>query len=80
DFAIAGPLLVVILIFSMEAIRSSSAGEASEIVWLLPVNVIGGLILWLTTAGVVALTALFFGADKAKIKSASVTLGWSLVP
>jgi len=80
NFAIAEPLLAVLLIFAVDAFRSTSMKDVSDVLWLVPLSLICGLSLWLTSAAVVALVAMFLGVSIAKIRTASMTLGWALLP
>jgi hypothetical protein len=79
-FAIAEPLLAVLLVFTVDAFRSTSVKDVADVLWWVPVSLIGGLSLWFSTAAVVALVAMFFKVSTAKIRTASITLGWALLP
>jgi hypothetical protein len=75
-----GAFGIVVLVFALDALRLTPASEIGWAVLNVPFEVTGGLLLWLLSAFVVSLCALCFGASAARVRSAFVTLGWSLLP
>lgn len=71
---------IVILVFALDALRLTPANQIGMAVLNVPLEVTGGLTLWLLSAAVVGLAALCFGVDSAKVRAAFVTLAWSLLP
>lgn len=73
-------LAIVVLVFSLDAVRLSSAKEPGWILVNVPTEVTAGIVLWLLAAGIVSLTGLCFGASAAKARTTFVTFAWSFLP
>lgn len=77
---LVGAVCIVVLVFGLDALRITPANEIKWAVLNVPLEITGGLTLWLLSAGIASLTALCFGVDIAKTRAAFVTMAWSLAP
>jgi hypothetical protein len=77
---LAAAFLIVVLVFALDALRLTPAGQLNWALMNVPAEVTGGLSIWLLLSLVVSLTALSFGSDAARVRAAFVTLGWSFLP
>lgn len=72
--------IIVTLVFSLDALRLTPPKQLYWALLNVPSELVGGLLLWLFSAGLVSLTALCFGQPVHKSRAAFVTLAWSLLP
>ena len=75
-----GAVCIVVLVFGLDALRLTPANEIKWAVLNVPMEITGGISLWLLSAGVISLTALCFSVDISRARAAFVTLAWSLSP
>jgi hypothetical protein len=79
-FLIGGAILATILAFTADGFRLTPGYTPQQSVMWIPVSIVGGLTLWLSTAFTVGLIAMIFGAPIARVKSVIVSLGWASLP
>jgi hypothetical protein len=77
---IGGAALAVLLPFALDGIRLTPPSNLLFVWFNVPFAIILGMLLWLTIAGVYALTGSIFGSPRKFCRRAFVLTGWSYAP
>lgn len=71
---------VVVFVFAIDGLRLTSPNHLESAAFHMACSAVCGVLLWLCTAGALALAGACFNAPPAATRSAFVTLGWSMLP